>query len=247
MLELLASMSSNGQLAPAIVIVKGEKFEIADGHRRYIAAQKMGWKSLRCEVYQKDGLAVEAAKVAANLDREDWNPAQEAIYYRQLVDKYQLDEAGLCALVRRSPEYVGSRWKLYFGDPDIFELLRAGQLTLGVAQQLNRVEEEMYRKSFIDSALRGGAGARVVKQWVDEYLGRKITPTPEAALTATAAADLPPSEASLVPRATVRACVLCGGYRDPLNLTDITIHTWEWESVLQMLRKAAARTEAAEE
>src|SRR2546428_792487 len=195
----------------------------------------------------RHGDAVEAAKVAANLDREDWNPAQEAVYYRQLVDKYQLDEAGLCALVRRSADYVGSRWKLYFGDPDIFELLRAGQLSLGVAQQLNRVQEEMYRKSFLDSALRGGAGARVVKQWVDEYLGRQITPTPESAQPDVTTGGPMPSEASLVPRATVRACVLCGGYRDPMNLVDVTMHTWEWESVLQMLRKAQAGAERADE
>lgn len=242
--ELMRSMTANGQLTPLIVIVRGEKFEIADGHRRYIAALELGWKALRCEVYDTDGLAVEAAKVAAMVDREEWNPAQEAVYYKQLVDKFQLDEAGLCALVRRSADYVGSRWKLLQGDQVIFEHLRDGTITLGVAQQLNRVKEEMYRRSFLDSAIRGGAGARVVRIWVEEYLGRQVTPTGELASPPAAGTEPPPAPASLVPAPTIRACVLCGGYKDPQNLTEVTIHNYEWESVLTMLRKAQARVEA---
>ncbi len=243
---LTVSLSSNGQLVPLIVIVRSDKFEIADGHRRFICAQRMGWKTLRCEIYEKDGLAVEAAKVAAMLDREDWNPAQEAMYYKQLVDRYSLDEAGLCALVRRSPDYVGSRWKLLRGDPAIFELLRQGILTLGVAQQLNRVEDEMYRRSFLDSAVRAGAGARIVKQWVEEYMGRQVTPTGGLPPQPGAVADAAPSPAALVPAPTIRKCVLCGGYKDPQNFVDIVIHAWEWESVLTMLRKAMARQERGE-
>ncbi len=246
MIELMDSMTDVGLLYPLLVVERGAGYEISDGHRRFIAAQRLGWPRIRCRIFAKDGLEIEACKVAANLEREDWNPAEEAIYYRQLVEKYNLDEAGLCKLVKRSPAYISSRWKLYDTDPEVFQALRDGRIPLGVAQELNRVPIKMYRLSFLQSALLSGTSARVVKGWVEQWKATQMPGVTSEIGEATTAPSPPVNEASLIPPATVRACVLCGGYRDPQNLTDVTMHTWEWESILSQLRKLQQRPEVSD-
>src|SRR5579863_5763918 len=123
MQSLIESLSSIGQLYPLLVVPRtlyrlasGEivvekpadadaaevvLYEIVDGHRRFLAARSLGWQQIKVLVFAEKGVAIEAARAHSNIEREDMNPAEEAVWYRQLRDQHHLDEEQLCKLVLR--------------------------------------------------------------------------------------------------------------------------------------------------
>lgn len=234
MLELIDSLNVLGQLQPILTVRRDTHYEIVDGHRRWFAAQQLHWTHLAAKVYESKGLALEAAKVHSNLIREEVNAAQEAVYYTQLVERHKLDEARLCALVRRSPDYIAERLRLLRGDEQVFEALRTGAITFGVARALNRSKDEAMRRSYLDQAIRSGTSARVVEQWVAEA-NRWQAPT-----AAVASAAALPGEPPAVPPYH-RCCALCGGDKDQFNLAEITVHKWEWEMLHQLVQTAGEK------
>jgi len=88
--SLAASMKSSGQLHPVIVNAKSE---LLAGHRRYLAAQKLGWSKI--EVIVKSDLNADEQRMIhldENLERRDLSIprreqalAEKAALYRQMV------------------------------------------------------------------------------------------------------------------------------------------------------------------
>lgn len=229
--ELKASLALVGQLVPVILVKRGERFELLDGHRRYIAARELGWKELEAKFRTADTETEEATKVHANLMREGVNPAEEAIYYDQLLKRDGLDLDGLCRLVGRSPDYISGRYGLLRGDPAVFERLRDGTITLGVARALNRCEDASFRASFLDQAIRSGTSARVVEGWIQEWRGwqKPTATTPQSP-------PEPGGDSGVVPYH--RECALCGGDKDQFNLEEVTLHRWEWAMLKDTIQRA---------
>ncbi len=234
MRSLQDSLRAQGQLIPILVVKRGANWEVADGHRRYIAFKFMGWPSIRALAFEKDGLDLEAAKVHVMLEREDWNPAEEATYYDLLMKKHRLDLDGLCALVKRGENYISDRMRLIRGDPRIFQALREGLINFGVARELNKVTDEAFRGSYLDQAIRSGTSWRVVASWVQGWrdMGSpRIEPaTPNPASVAVGA-----------DQGYHRRCTFCGGDLDQQNLVDVVAHGWELEMLKAVLKTAGER------
>lgn len=228
--ELMGSMRVMGLLQPILVYPKGERFEIEAGHRRFLAARNLGWAEIRAIVFPDGTLIHHAALLHENAFREDMNAADEAQFYGELLELYGLDEDGLCAMVRHTPDYVADRFRLMRGDSQIFDAVRAGKIKLAVARELNKVTDETMRRYYLDQACRSGCASRVVAQWVVDW---KLQGMPAPA------ASLPAELAEEEPRAGVAplACEFCGGSKDPYNLISIMVHRWELDQIRAALRR----------
>jgi ParB/RepB/Spo0J family partition protein len=242
MAELIGSLDEIGQRNPIQLMRRGELFEIIDGHRRFLAARELNrryqrqgelrWTCLRAEVYPEGDPDLLAARLHANIIREQLNPAEEAVYMRQAMERFGLDLAGLCRLFHRSESYIDSRFKLLFGDPKIMQAVAEKRITLAAAHQLNRITDEPMRNHYLDCALRTSPPGHVVANWVNEW--KRMKPYLEQA-TMGAVEPQPQPE----PEVYQRACAFCGGYLDQGNLIEVTVHKYEWERFITELRKAA--------
>jgi len=232
--ELARSMAQLGLLQPILVVPRGARWEIIAGHRRFMAAQQLAWTEIPAIVYAEKGLAVEAAKLHENLMREDLGAAEEATYYAQLLADHGLDEAGLCALVRHTVDYVGDRLRLLRGCDKVFAALRAKKISFGVARELNKITDAGMRTYYLDSAMRSGCSHRVAADWVQQWKAMRLT-TPAPAAPVDGAGAEAPAPAYRI------ACELCGGDKDPYNLVQVMIHRWEWDEVKRQLARAGAR------
>lgn len=158
------------------------------------------------------------------------NPAEEAVFIAQLIDKRHLDEAGICKLLHRTPNYIADRLRLLRNDMKVFEALRAGQINYATARELNKCTDETMRRYFLDSAIRSGCASRIVTQWIVDWQNAHATTDPTPAV---------PVDAGPEPAAEVHwdACAMCGGDKDPYNLISVRVHKWEWEAFLREWRK----------
>jgi len=237
--ELMGSMRELGLISPIVVVVRGERFRCVAGHRRLIAARQLKWQSIRALVHAEGWADELAAMVHENVVREDLNPAQEAVFYAQLMEKYALDEAGLCAAVKRSPDYVAARWGLLRGDEKVFEWLRAGKISFAVARVLNKFPDEVMRRYYLDQALRSGTAARVVEQWFEDWKARQVPGGQSAPVGG------PPPAPSDIPPSSIE-CFLCGGAKDPYNLVTVYIHKWELAEMQRRMATAVVDDSVAE-
>jgi len=236
MAELVDSMRSVGLLQPILLLPQGKEFEVVCGHRRLYAARELEWSTIPALIFNSPGLAVEAARIHENSMRESLNAGDEAIYLRELVDRYGLDEAGLCALVRRSPQWIADRWSLLRGDARVLQAVREGKIRLSVALELNRITDDSYRLMYLNSAARSGYSATIVAQWRREWEAQNCP-------SITPAAPSPTTEIEAVAEIEGYAvsCFLCGGYLDPWNLESVYIHRLERAEILRRIAAEAGQ------
>jgi len=220
--ELAGSIQAMGVLQPILVAAKGARYDIIAGHRRFLASALAAVTDIPALVLPPGGATSEAIKLHENVFREDLNTAEEAVYFDRLLETMcggDVDE--LCRVLRAKRAYVEDRLILLAGDHEVFDAVANRRISFAVARELNKVSEEGYRRTFLDSAIRGGASARVVLQWRTD-LGR-IVDGPAPADGATAG----PADTAAEPpyAATGLRCFICTGAEDVWDLQLLYIHS----------------------
>lgn len=228
--ELVADVRERGVRLPLELVARGNRYEIIAGHRRYVAATRAGRVMVPAIVFPADYDAVESDRYRENELREPVNPADEAMYLNYLLEsRCAGDTDRLAALVRKPRAYVEGRLLLLLGDAVVFEALKAGQIGVGVAQQLNRCTEEKWRRYLLHQAITGGATVAIVIGWVDEWKRRTVAlggpALPEVSEAASAAAI---SVAPFV-------CHVCRGTEHPHAMEHIVVHQYCRLAVLDKL------------
>jgi ParB/RepB/Spo0J family partition protein len=253
--ELMSSMASNGLLQPGGVkplpptclqcngpekpsCAKNkhditQRYEIVFGHRRYIAATRLHWTNCNFLVYTDKEIETGAAMLAENIEREEMTAAEEALLFAEHMEKYNLDEAGLVARFKKSPDYIGDRLRMLRQDEQVFKALLNKEINFSVARELNKCEDESMRRYYLKQAISSETGARVVAQWVKDWRLQN-NPTAIVPVADVAAADLPAVQPFMM------RCEFCGGDKDPYNLVSIFIHRYELEQI-KVMRERAAR------
>jgi ParB/RepB/Spo0J family partition protein len=192
--ELASDILRRGVIMPLAVVRTDARFEVVDGFRRYLAAVRAGLVVVPCFIYPTKDLALEGVKYAANAFREDMSPAEEAIFFHELLThECAADIEQLCALVNKKLSYVDNRLALLAGDEVVFDALRHRQISIGVAQELNKCPAEDYRRYYLTFAIRDGATVSTVSGWIAEWRRtHENLPQPDApaleGIAATAAA-----------------------------------------------------------
>lgn len=168
--DLVASIRSIGVIQPLSVARVGDDFEVIAGHRRFIASQRAGLAVVPCIVYPSKEAALLAVQHAENRIREEQTPADEALWYAELLETIDGGDVDvLCGLVNEKRGRVEARLNLLRGDDQIFKALEASKIGVGVAEQLNRCTDLQHRRMLLHQAVHGGATVAVVSGWIAEW------------------------------------------------------------------------------
>lgn len=235
--ELGRDIARRGLIYPLHVFVKGDRFEVVDGETRRIAMLRQGLADVEAFVYESKSVALNGVKYASNIFRTDMSPADEA---KAFWDFYHgdcnQDIEQVARLTGKSLNYVNSRLALVDGDDLVFEAVKLKQITLGVAAELNKIDEPDYRRHYLHHAIRGGATVALVTGWVMEYRASKAVrdgapPAPVAETTAIVASSYNPHR-----------CYICRE-ADPRFIPEqVPIHTHCKYAVLDKLLGFTAET-----
>jgi ParB family chromosome partitioning protein len=236
--ELTASIARDGLLQPILIGRRGERYEVVAGHRRYLACKRAGLATVPCVVYASVSAAHEAVKFAENRFREDLNPAEEAIYFAELLEHHAGGDVDrLCELLGEKRTYVEGRLNLLRGDDRVFESLQAGQIGITVANELNRCTEERYRRYLLDSAIRGGATRSVVAGWIQDWQQE------QARRAGIQEPEFTPATPAPIPETNYFTCICCGGTENVHLMQAVNVHQHCKLAILDKLL-AAYRGEA---
>jgi ParB family chromosome partitioning protein len=217
--ELTGSIRVYGVLEPIGLVPNGDRFTISYGHRRFIASIRAGRTHIPAMIHTAGADAEEAMKNHENAFREDVNPADEAEYFRHVLNTPACggDVMKLAGIVGRKQSFVEDRLDLLRGYPEVFAALQAKQITLNVAKEFNKYKDPGFMLTHLDAAIKGGVRASQVRRWRTELEARgNFYPN-----TNGDGDPLPASQAAPAPK---MFCVVCEGDQDPYNLEFVYVH-----------------------
>ena len=84
--ELVESVRTHGILSPLLARPKGECYELVSGHRRRLAAQKLGLPTVPVLVREMTDDEAVILMVDSNLQRENLLPSEKAFAYRMKLE-----------------------------------------------------------------------------------------------------------------------------------------------------------------
>ncbi|PZQ98055.1 MAG: chromosome partitioning protein ParB [Cereibacter sphaeroides] len=135
--DLAASLRTKGVIQPLIVRPKGsDTFEIVAGERRWRAAQLAQLHELPVLVRDFDDAEVLEVAIIENIQRADLNPVEEALAYRQLMDRFGHTQEKMAEALAKSRSHIANLLRLLQLPEEVQSYLREGKLTAGHARAL---------------------------------------------------------------------------------------------------------------
>lgn len=139
--ELAASIREKGVIQPLIVRPRGaENYEIVAGERRWRAAQLAQVHDLPVIVREFDDTEVLEVAIIENIQRADLNPVEEAMAYRQLMDRFGHTQEKMAEALSKSRSHIANLLRLLTLPEDVLDHVREGRMSAGHARALITTE-----------------------------------------------------------------------------------------------------------
>lgn len=140
-IEALAeSIKEHGVVQPLIVTKEEGYYRIVAGERRWRAAKKAGLKDVPVVIREYSAQEAEEIALIENLQREDLNPIEEALGYRQLMDKFSLTQETVAQKIGKSRSGIANALRLLTLPEKTMQMVQDGVLSVGHAKVLMGAE-----------------------------------------------------------------------------------------------------------
>lgn len=163
--QLADSITEHGVLQPLIVrSIAAGNYMIIAGERRWRAAKMAGLSEI--PVIIRDDLSDEQAMQIAmieNLQRENLNPIEEALGYKELIDRFGMTQDKLAQVLGKARSSVANSLGLLALPNGVQELLRNGSLFAGHCKALKKVKDAALMTELAHKAAEGELSVRQVE------------------------------------------------------------------------------------
>ena len=174
--ELKNSIESKGLLQPIIVREKGGYYEIVAGERRWRAAQLAQLHEIPALIKELTDIEVLEIAIIENIQRSNLNPYEEALGYKQLLEKFNYTQEELASNLGKSRVYITNLTRLLNLPDSVLKFLKDGKLTAGHARALIGVDKALeIAKSIVKNELSVRETERLVKEFSKKNLKSKST------------------------------------------------------------------------
>jgi ParB family chromosome partitioning protein len=172
--ELAESIRQKGVIQPLIVRPTAEEgtYEIVAGERRWRASQIAQLHEVPVLVRQFSDTEVLEVAIIENVQRADLSPLEEALAYRQLMDRFGHTQEKIAEALSRSRSHIANTLRLLSLPEEVQNMISSGKLTAGHARALISVPDSV--------ALAAKVVGKGLSVRATEDLVRRSTITPAA-------------------------------------------------------------------
>ena len=175
--ELAASLDTAGLLQPIVVRPVGSGgYELIAGERRWRAAKQLGWNDIGAVVREVDDRTLLTLALVENLQRDALSPIDEAKGYSRLVEDFNATHAEVAELVGRSRSTVANALRLLRLPDAVQDMVHRGELDMGHARALLRLEGESRIELMARAAVDQGWSVRETETQVRGKTAVKARP-----------------------------------------------------------------------
>jgi len=167
--ELAASIKVQGVIQPLIVRrMEGGKFELIAGERRLRAGKLAGLEKVPVVVSSAAPEQVLELALIENLQREDLNPIEEALAFKELGDRYRLTQEEIARRVGKERSSVTNALRLLTLPEEIRGDIIEARLSMGQARALLAIEDDELKLKIKKRILSEGLSVREVERLAQE-------------------------------------------------------------------------------
>lgn len=164
--QLADSINKHGILQPLIVrSLPSGGYQIIAGERRWRAAKMAGLSEVPVVVRDdlKDEQIMQVALIE-NLQRENLNPLEEALGYKELMDNYHMTQEELSQAIGKARSTIANSVSLLSLPNGVKKLLESGELSAGHCKALKAISDPALMTELANKAAQGELSVRQVEQ-----------------------------------------------------------------------------------
>ena len=162
--DLAASIKEKGVIQPLIVRARADgTYEIVAGERRWRASQMAKLHELPVIVREFTDVEVLEVAIIENIQRADLNAAEEAVGYRQLMDRFGHTQEKMAEALGKSRSHIANLLRLLNLPEPVLEMLRKGDLSAGHARALVPADDAL---GLAKQIVKGGLSVRATEALV---------------------------------------------------------------------------------
>ncbi len=163
--QLATSIRENGVLQPLLVrpLATGN-YQIIAGERRWRASKIAGLSEV--PVVIRDDLSEEQVMQIAlieNLQRENLNPIEEALGYKELIDNYNMTQDQLAKSLGKARSSIANSLGLLTLPKSVKDLLQQGELSAGHCKALKSIKDPALMTEIAYRAADGELSVRSIE------------------------------------------------------------------------------------
>ena len=156
------SIREHGMLQPVLVRpLNSGGYQIVAGERRWRAARMLGMDEIPVNIRELSDTEAMQISLIENLQRENLNPVEEALGYKELIENYGMTQDKVAKTVGRSRSAVANAVRLLSLPERVLKMVENGELSAGHAKALLGFENE---ELLIATAVRAADGGLTVRQ-----------------------------------------------------------------------------------
>ena len=164
---LAETIKEHGVLQPLVVRpLSGGGYQIVAGERRWRASKLLGLEEVPVIVKELDDKQTMQLALIENLQRENLNPIEESLGFRELMDSHGMTQEAVSKIVGRSRSAVANALRLLGLPEDIRKLVREGAISVGHAKILLSVEDKSAQQELAKLSAKGELTVRALEKLV---------------------------------------------------------------------------------
>jgi ParB family chromosome partitioning protein len=136
LLDLSDSIKQHGIIEPLVVQKKDDYYMIIAGERRWRASKMAGLKTVPAVIKDLTDQEIVEVSLIENIQREDLNPIEEALAYKQLIDAFHLKQDEVADKVSKSRAVITNSLRLLKLDEKVQQMVIDGNLSSGHARTI---------------------------------------------------------------------------------------------------------------
>ena len=173
-LDALAdSIKEKGVLQPLLLRVKGDKYEIIAGERRWRAAKMAGLATVPALIKELSDQETLEIALIENLQRENLSAVEEAEGLNRLISEYEYTQDSLGKIIGRSRSYIANTLRLLTLPEEIKQMVRENKISAGHARALVGHPAAV---ELAHEIVAKGLSVRETERLVAETKEKKVTP-----------------------------------------------------------------------
>ncbi len=168
--ELSASIVENGLIQPVLVrALGGGKYEIVAGERRYRAALQANLSEIPVVVKDATGNEMLELALVENIQRQDLNPIEEALAYKELLSRHQYTQEALAKKVGKDRSSVANSLRLLKLPDKVRDFLINNSISMGHARALLSFDNKELQIQIANDIVNNNLSVREVEVLTRKY------------------------------------------------------------------------------
>ena len=177
LLELAESIKIHGVIQPIILTKRGKRYEIIAGERRWRASKLAGLTKIPAVIREYTDKEIMEVSLIENIQRQDLNPIEEALAFKNLIDEYKMKQDDLAERVSKSRSAITNALRLLKLDDKVKAMLAEELISTGHARALLAVEDknkqQILATRIFDEKLSVRETEKLVKQILENKESKK--------------------------------------------------------------------------